>query len=153
MERNNGLPKGFIATFVFWKVLFLGWWVSILDVKIEELYWPRGQNEAATRLWINAFFFRVATMSQGNSKIILSVEQKVLPVAMSSTSLPSLAGFVDYKAILTTKACSEFLFCLSLCFRSFLARVFPPEFQPYNFVGTRSCFFLFRKPRDPISGL
>ena len=59
------------------------------------------QNEAATRLWINAFFFRVAAMLSGSSKFVLTVEPNVLPVAVDSNSF--LSGFVDFTAISTTE--------------------------------------------------
>ena len=53
------------------------------------------------RLWINAFFFRVASMSPGNSKMVLIVKHNVRP----DTDLShSFYGFVDSTAILTSKA-------------------------------------------------
>jgi hypothetical protein len=58
------------------------------------------QNEAAARLWINAFFFRVAVMLSGTSKFVLAVEPSLLPVPVDSNSF--LSGFVDFTAISTT---------------------------------------------------
>lgn len=53
------------------------------------------QNETAKRLWINAFLFRVVSMSLGSPKFVLSVEQSVLlapgnfyHLSVSSTSRP-----------------------------------------------------------------
>lgn len=54
-------------------------------------------NEAATRLWINAFFFRVAFMLSGSSKFVLNVEQNVL------------SGFVNFTAISTTETHARYL--------------------------------------------
>jgi len=68
-------------------------------------------NEAAARLWINAFFFRVASLLPGssNSKIVLNIEQNVLPVARDPTIFSFLFGFVNFTAILTTEAHAQLL--------------------------------------------
>jgi hypothetical protein len=58
------------------------------------------QNEAAARMWINAFFFRITSMSPKNLKITLSVEHSVVPVIKGSTSFAYLI------AILTSKTCA-----------------------------------------------
>jgi hypothetical protein len=70
-------------------------------LKLEDLV-PR-KNEAAARLWINPIFYRVASMSDSASKIVLSVEQNVLPIRSRPMSHNSLSGFVDFTAILTSE--------------------------------------------------
>ncbi|EIN03534.1 hypothetical protein PUNSTDRAFT_139419 [Punctularia strigosozonata HHB-11173 SS5] len=56
-------------------------------------------NEAAARLWINAFFYRVAVMISSGSKMVLSVEQVVPSVTVSNTSAHTLSGYVVWTAI------------------------------------------------------
>ncbi len=77
--------------------------VSVLDVQVESRF-INDQNETAARLWIDAIFFRVASLLHGssNSKIVLNVEQNVLPVARDPTIFSFLFGVVNFTAILTT---------------------------------------------------
>ncbi|EIN11128.1 hypothetical protein PUNSTDRAFT_65426 [Punctularia strigosozonata HHB-11173 SS5] len=56
-------------------------------------------NEAAARLWINAFFYRVAVMISSDSKMVLSVEQVVPSVTVSNTSAHTLSGYIDWTAV------------------------------------------------------
>ncbi|KAG5650126.1 hypothetical protein H0H81_000599 [Sphagnurus paluster] len=66
---------------------------------------PRN-NEAAARLWIEAFFFRVASMSPGTSKLVLSVDPNVLPIPsgpLSAISGNTLSGHLNFMAILTSE--------------------------------------------------
>lgn len=55
-------------------------------------------NEASGRLWINAFFCRVATMGPPGKKMVLSAEQEVL-AAVKPESL-TFGGYVYYTAIM-----------------------------------------------------
>ena len=81
------------------------------------------QNEAAMRLWINAFFFRVAFMLSGSSKFVLNIEQIVLPVPMEPNSV--LSSFVNFTAILTTETHSRthIFVCTSFFFTQFCGRL------------------------------
>lgn len=72
------------------------------NVESEEPFLKVNQNEAAIRLWINAFFYRVAPMGPSSSKFILRVEQNVQPVGPDSVNFTSsLSGFVDFTLIST----------------------------------------------------
>ncbi|KAF8891464.1 hypothetical protein CPB84DRAFT_1837410 [Gymnopilus junonius] len=55
-------------------------------------------NESATRLWINAFFYRVSTMIPNHLKMALSVEQVVPAVTVSDNSPHTVSGFIDFTA-------------------------------------------------------
>ena len=77
--------------------------VSMLDVESEESFIKAcRQNEAAARLWIESFFYRVAFMSPRASKLVLNIEHNVPPIPSSPLSRNSLSGFVDFTAILTS---------------------------------------------------
>ncbi|KAJ2912169.1 hypothetical protein MD484_g8246, partial [Candolleomyces efflorescens] len=60
------------------------------------------RNEASARPWIDAYFYRVATMTRSSSNMVLNVEQVVPSVPMSGQSLPPLSGYVGWTAIATT---------------------------------------------------
>ncbi|KAF9440513.1 hypothetical protein P691DRAFT_767662 [Macrolepiota fuliginosa MF-IS2] len=62
------------------------------------------KNEAAARLWIDAFFYRVATMIPGGLNMVLSVEQDVPSVTVSDKSL---FGYVSWTAIVTSPEKSQ----------------------------------------------
>ncbi|KAL0948351.1 hypothetical protein HGRIS_010937 [Hohenbuehelia grisea] len=57
------------------------------------------QNEGAARLWIKAFFYRVAHMIPTGSNVVLSVEQVVPSVTVSDTSAHTLSGYIDWTAM------------------------------------------------------
>ncbi|KAL0948352.1 hypothetical protein HGRIS_010937 [Hohenbuehelia grisea] len=59
---------------------------------------PRN-NEGAARLWIKAFFYRVAHMIPTGSNVVLSVEQVVPSVTVSDTSAHTLSGYIDWTAM------------------------------------------------------
>ncbi|KAL0958604.1 hypothetical protein HGRIS_013944 [Hohenbuehelia grisea] len=59
---------------------------------------PRN-NEAAARLWINAFFYRVAVMIPTGANVVLSVEQVVPFITVSDTCARTLSGDIDCTAM------------------------------------------------------
>ncbi|KAF8909241.1 hypothetical protein CPB84DRAFT_1812999 [Gymnopilus junonius] len=54
------------------------------------------KNEAAARLWINAFF-------TANSSTVLSVEQTVQSISLADRIPHTLSGYIDWAVITTTK--------------------------------------------------
>ncbi|KAF8175555.1 hypothetical protein BJ912DRAFT_1024462 [Pholiota molesta] len=68
----------------------------LTHLRFLENFVPR-HNESATRLWINAFFFRVSTMIPNDLKMALSIEQ-VVPAVTVSSSLHTVSGFIDFTA-------------------------------------------------------
>jgi len=56
-------------------------------------------NEAAARIWINAFLFRASAMSPPDKKLVLSVEQGVSATAVQPSSFTTVSGYVDYAVV------------------------------------------------------
>ncbi|KAJ8496401.1 hypothetical protein ONZ45_g12474 [Pleurotus djamor] len=63
---------------------------------LEKLV-PRS-NEAAARLWINAYFYRISAMIPEGQKMGLSIEQVVPSVTLSNRSLHTVSGYIYYTA-------------------------------------------------------
>ncbi len=59
------------------------------------------QNEAAARLWISAFFYRVASMTPNGTKVVLSVAQGI-PSAILSDESPPVSGYIHHWAAIAT---------------------------------------------------
>lgn len=59
---------------------------------------PRA-NEAASRVWIDAFFFRASAMVPQGRQLVLSVEQSVPTTTVKPFSLITIGGYIDYTAI------------------------------------------------------
>ncbi|TFY57674.1 hypothetical protein EVG20_g8450 [Dentipellis fragilis] len=72
------------------------------DMLYRHLQFLEGLNEAAARLWINAFFYRVASMTPNGSKVVLSVEQGIPSVTLSDQSLQTVSGYIYWTAIATS---------------------------------------------------
>ncbi|KAJ3562642.1 hypothetical protein NP233_g9447 [Leucocoprinus birnbaumii] len=56
-------------------------------------------NEAATRFWIDAFFFRVAAMVPAGHRMVLNVEQRIPPTIIHPSTQTTLTEYPDYTAI------------------------------------------------------
>ncbi|KAI0369301.1 hypothetical protein BV20DRAFT_1122184 [Pilatotrama ljubarskyi] len=78
------------------------------DVLYRHLQFLQGfvpcTNEAAARMWINAFFYRMACMVPSGSGKVLSVEQGFTAVTPSDPSLHIVSGSIAWTAILTSPA-------------------------------------------------
>jgi len=73
------------------------WSASVLHRHLELLERIVPQtNEAAARLWINAFFYRVAAMLPAERRMVLSVEQPVPPVTLIRDSPFTVSGTIDW---------------------------------------------------------
>ncbi|KAF8809038.1 hypothetical protein BYT27DRAFT_7188131 [Phlegmacium glaucopus] len=71
---------------------------------------PRA-NEAAARIWIDAFFFRASAMVPDGKQLVLSVEQNVPSTAVNLRSSDTLSGYIDYAAVTAdTYGAEDFLF-------------------------------------------
>ncbi len=101
---GSGLRTCFIVIFSFSRVSFHE--KQVLTIPTS---WPYQlttrlslQNEAAARLWINAFFYRVASMTPNGKKMVLSVEQGIPSVSLSDHSADTMNGHIDWTAIATS---------------------------------------------------
>ncbi|KAI0074178.1 hypothetical protein K474DRAFT_1710050 [Panus rudis PR-1116 ss-1] len=91
---SRGVEKDVLGADSLWSSDMLCRHLRFLDGLV-----PR-RNEAAARLWINAFFYRVAVMIPTGSNVVLSVEQVVPSVTTSDTSAHTLSGYIDWTAML-----------------------------------------------------
>ncbi|KAF5314957.1 hypothetical protein D9619_007613 [Psilocybe cf. subviscida] len=73
------------------------WSASVLHRHLELLERIVPQtNEAAARLWINAFFYRVAAMLPAEHPMVLSVEQPVPAVTLIRDGPATVSGTIDW---------------------------------------------------------
>jgi hypothetical protein len=54
------------------------------------------QNEAASRPWIDAFFFRASAMVPEGKQLVLSLEHNILRVDVKPFSFVTIGGYIDY---------------------------------------------------------
>ncbi|KAI0801379.1 hypothetical protein C8Q74DRAFT_1364988 [Fomes fomentarius] len=71
------------------------------DMLYRHLQYLEGLNAAAARLWINAFFYRVASMTPNGKKMVLSVAQNI-PSAILSDESPPVSGIIHHWAAIAT---------------------------------------------------
>jgi len=57
------------------------------------------QNETSTRMFIDVFFFRVATMVPPDKRVVLMLEKSVPIVHPRSSMIDTVSGIIDYTAL------------------------------------------------------
>ncbi|KAM6489310.1 hypothetical protein JOM56_015211 [Amanita muscaria] len=57
------------------------------------------RNEAASRAWIDSFFFRASAMMPQGKQLVLSLEQSVPATTVEPFSFSTIGGYIDYTAI------------------------------------------------------
>ena len=74
-------------------------WVYAKYLQREHTQCQIHQNEAASRAWIDAFFFRASTMVPQGKQLVLSLEHSILGVLVKPSSFITVGGYIDYAVI------------------------------------------------------
>ncbi|KAI0801406.1 hypothetical protein C8Q74DRAFT_1192167, partial [Fomes fomentarius] len=77
------------------------WSADMLYRHLQFLEGLVPRQATAARLWINAFFYRVASMAPNGTKVVLSVEQGI-PSAILSDESPPVSGCIHHWAAIAT---------------------------------------------------
>ncbi|TFY74734.1 hypothetical protein EWM64_g9278, partial [Hericium alpestre] len=96
----------------------------------DHLNWLEGlvprTSEANVRLWIDAFFFRASAMVPPGMRMVLNEDHTIPSTAIRPTSLTTLAGQMDYSAVVAKERAAAII--LDDPLMSTIRRILPTGF-------------------------